>query len=255
MVLKRGYTVPQLFASNTAYFLFPRNSNDSTEVNIVGYSKFDSKNHKRHVTFRIKSIRRPEILNSFYFDNLLQFKLPLFLEMNNDCEVDCLFAKIEKSYNPQNAVSNLHPHTNIKQVCDQFPYRWYLKIAPHEQNEVWLKKNSEIAAPENSTNIQDYEDYLLNCYDFESCKIIPKYRTISSGNDVIPESLEVSLTCPISMSRIRLPGKFTFCKHYQCFDLLVFHQCFVKDYVTENPFAKFLKCPICSTFNALMVKL
>ncbi|XP_075485295.1 E4 SUMO-protein ligase PIAL2-like isoform X2 [Primulina tabacum] len=75
-----------------------------------------------------------------------------------------------------------------------------------------------------SSALQDYEQHALTAVD--------------SDSEIIEGPSRISLNCPISFKRIKIPVKGYSCKHIQCFDF--------DNYVSINSRAPFWRCPRCN---------
>ncbi|VDM53944.1 unnamed protein product [Angiostrongylus costaricensis] len=60
----------------------------------------------------------------------------------------------------------------------------------------------------------------------------------SSDDDIAMAQLKISLLCPLSRTRITLPGRCKNCSHLQCFDLF--------NYLLMNEKRPTWRCPVCS---------
>ena len=72
-------------------------------------------------------------------------------------------------------------------------------------------------------------------------KTLIRQTLTDNDNDVQLETVElkVSLLCPLTKNRIKVPGRSIKCNHFQCFDL----ESFVK--MNRNSKNPKWKCPIC----------
>ncbi|XP_021757564.1 E4 SUMO-protein ligase PIAL2-like isoform X2 [Chenopodium quinoa] len=66
----------------------------------------------------------------------------------------------------------------------------------------------------------------------------PAYAALSSDSEIIEGPSRVSLNCPISKTRIKMPVKGNSCKHYQCFDF--------SNYVEIMSKRPSWRCPSCN---------
>ncbi|EEB05702.1 SUMO E3 ligase Pli1 [Schizosaccharomyces japonicus yFS275] len=70
-------------------------------------------------------------------------------------------------------------------------------------------------------------------------KIVERIKRDNDDADLIATSVDVSLKCPLSFTRISVPIRSIFCKHIQCFDALAFLQL--------NKQMPSWSCPVCNT--------
>lgn len=82
---------------------------------------------------------------------------------------------------------------------------------------------------------EDVKNYLK--FSVEECRK-KHFMASSAEEDICASDQRVSLLCPLTKSRIRVPGISKSCSHLQCFDFLFFLQ-FYKD--RHSWF-----CPICN---------
>ncbi|XP_074317559.1 uncharacterized protein LOC141653627 isoform X2 [Silene latifolia] len=103
--------------------------------------------------------------------------------------------------------------TNLLQAVGQFNGHYILVIAAMS-----TLQTSDLPAP---------EDYVQ-----------PDSILSGADSEVIEGASLISLNCPISFTRIRIPAKGHMCKHYQCFDL--------SNYVELNSKRPSWRCPHCN---------
>jgi hypothetical protein len=68
-----------------------------------------------------------------------------------------------------------------------------------------------------------------------------KLQSNDSEFQIETNNLKVSLLCPLSKIKMKLPGRSSLCKHIQCFDL--------ETYIELNQNSYKWKCPICNLFS------
>ncbi|KAH7705692.1 MIZ zinc finger family protein [Aphelenchoides avenae] len=95
--------------------------------------------------------------------------------------------------------------------------------------------------------ILDDESNILP-YDTTKQRILDYYSSVDADEDIQTERLKVTLTCPLSKSRIKEPSRSRLCVHLQCFDL--------DNFLRSNAKREKPKCPICGVeadFDKLLV--
>ncbi|XP_028774835.1 E4 SUMO-protein ligase PIAL2 isoform X2 [Neltuma alba] len=116
---------------------------------------------------------------------------------------------------PTNVTGMLKYGTNLLQVVGQF-YGHYL---------VLVAFMSHKSLPENAV-IPDY--------------VPPAVTSLDSDSDIMEGASQISLTCPISFTRIKTPVKGRSCKHFQCFDF--------DNFININSRRPSWRCPHCSQY-------
>ncbi|KAL1834775.1 hypothetical protein ACET3Z_004426 [Daucus carota] len=114
---------------------------------------------------------------------------------------------------PTNVTKLLKYGTNLLQAVGQFNGNYVIIVA----------YMSFVAKPVRPS-LQDY--------------VQPTVALLDSDSELIEEASRISLSCPISMKRIKTPVKGQSCKHHQCFDL--------DNYVDINSRRPSWRCPHCN---------
>jgi len=69
------------------------------------------------------------------------------------------------------------------------------------------------------------------------------HQSITESDDVMAVATEMSLSCPVGLTRLATPAKGAFCTHQQCFDLM--------NYLSMNARTPNWTCPICNKALAM----
>lgn len=114
---------------------------------------------------------------------------------------------------PSNLSKKIKYGVNLLQVLGDFDGRYIIVVA-------FMNMTSSPEPPQ----LQDY--------------VHPMTSGVDSECEVIEMSSRISLQCPFSQRRIRIPVKGHLCKHPQCFDY--------KNFMEINSRRPTWKCPVCS---------
>nr|XP_007158536.1 hypothetical protein PHAVU_002G160400g [Phaseolus vulgaris]ESW30530.1 hypothetical protein PHAVU_002G160400g [Phaseolus vulgaris] len=79
-----------------------------------------------------------------------------------------------------------------------------------------------------------HEDPVLQDY------LQPVVTSVDSDSDIIEGASQISLSCPISFTRIKTPVKGRSCKHFQCFDF--------NNFISINSKRPSWRCPHCNQY-------
>ena len=128
-----------------------------------------------------------------------------------------------------------------------YPLKWFHQALIHPSNKWLIKKEIDPASlPISDASMEKYTALLNDHFSLDSCKILNPCISNSSGDEVVSDFLEVSLNCPLSLMRLKIPGKSIRCKHSQCFDLMIYDKLYASNYGwSQDPTARILPCPVC----------
>ncbi|XP_077548753.1 E3 SUMO-protein ligase PIAS1-like isoform X1 [Haemaphysalis longicornis] len=92
------------------------------------------------------------------------------------------------------------------------------------------------------------EELLRSLYDGDDVPYVHKRADtrhlvrshfVGSGGDAVVEALQVSLVCPLSRRRMKVPCRGVHCRHVQCFDAYTYLTC------NKNTLKRCWFCPVC----------
>jgi hypothetical protein len=114
----------------------------------------------------------------------------------------------------------------------------------HEHYEKYRAKQARKILEAAARSVEGTEDQQLGDSDLSNFELARRgVVQFMNADGLCSSSMKVSLCCPLSLNRMRVPVKGRKCLHVQCFDLEDFLM-----YTRRSP--KFL-CPVCNKPNAL----
>ena len=245
VVIRNGSFYPRDFhQQGTVNYLFPRRWSHSINDVSVGDEKFE-----KHPTISRCFARGDLFSKSKYFKinatclvdclivkNITQARrlsvcpyavgpqARSSLNSSHHVSVGASSSNMNSYFNFQTASSPKVVSNNTSEELAIYPKVWYCLAIGFRSSYPWLMRKMEesdyIKILSNLLNddIDDLNGKLMEVFDFKSCKVIPRFKSkLLDSDDIISSSSEVSLRCPLSMCRIKVPGKFVSCPHYQCF--------------------------------------